>query len=113
MSQIAGGQSDSVSVDKQAAIKDLGTECIYHAIRTRFHIHCLTVSISENRPLHPELMNPIMDGLRSVVNAYGLARRLLDIFVPVSEPVIDAPQWDDEDSNLLAESAYDTEGDFA
>jgi hypothetical protein len=58
-------------------------------------------------------MNPIMDGLRSVVNAYGLARRLLDIFVPVSEPVIDAPQWDDEDSNLLAESAYDTEGDFA
>ena len=48
-----------------------------------------------------------MDGLRSVVNAFGLARRLLDLIVPLPVVDISPVEWDDEDRELLAEATRD------
>lgn len=52
-------------------------------------------------------MELMMDGLRSVVNAYGLARRLLDLIVPLPAPDVAPVEWDDEDRELLAEATSD------
>jgi hypothetical protein len=49
----------------------------------------------------------MMDGLRSVVNAFGLARRLLDLIVPLPTPEMASIEWDDEDRELLAEATRD------
>jgi hypothetical protein len=70
------------------------------------------LSMGTERPIHPEAMALVIDGLRSVVNAYGLARQLLDILVPLPEHVVETPVWDDEDQALLNEYAYDLAGEI-
>ena len=82
-------------------------ESIFHAVRTRFHVHCLAVSMAHSKPIHSEAMESVVDGLRSVVNAYSLTRRLLDIIVPLQEPILGPVVWDDEDEALLREASFD------
>ncbi len=92
-------------VDNQEVV-GMVNDCIFYAIRTRFHVHCLVSSMALDKPIHPDAMEMIIDGLRSVVNAYALARRLLDRLVPLPEMATEACEWDDEDQSLLLESSY-------
>jgi hypothetical protein len=107
MSQIASVQA-SLDKDKQRDAAELGRDCIFHAIRTRFHVHCLISSMQSGTSIHPDVIGLMMDGLRSVVNAFGLARRLLDLVVPLPVVDISPVEWDDEDRELLAEATRDT-----
>lgn len=97
----------NVDKDKQRTVTELGRDCIYHAIRTRFHVHCLVSSMATDTPIHRDVMSLMMDGLRSVVNAFGLARRMLDLVIPQSAPEITDVDWDEEDRELLAEATLD------
>lgn len=106
MSQIAAAPQD-IDKDRQHAAAELGRNCIFYAIRTRFHVHCLVSSMASGTPMHPDVMGLMMDGLRSVVNAYGLARRLLDLIVPLAVPEPAPVEWDDEDQALLREATFD------
>lgn len=83
------------------------TDFIFHAVWTRFHLHCLVTSMRANKAVYPEPLEVILDGLRSAVNAYALARRTLDIMAPLPEPKAEPFEWDDEDVGLLAESGRD------
>ena len=76
---------------------------------TQFHLDCLLAAIRFDRSVQVEVLAEIQDGLRAAVNAYGLARRGLDLRVPQTEPQITPAEWDEEDQALLASSMRDME----
>lgn len=112
LSQIAT-VAEQLPKEKLAEFVQLGNECVYHAIRTRFHLNCLTSSMAADPRIHSDALELVIDGLRSVVNAYALTRKLLDIALPQSEPPVEPIEWDDEDQALLREASFDPVGSFA
>ena len=54
-----------------------------------------------------------MDGLRSAVNAYGLARQGVDLRKSEAEPEIPAYKWDEEDQELLNSSMAGIDNEHA
>lgn len=97
----------SLSEDKASELSKLGTEFAYCGIWSRFHLHCLVSSLRLNKPIYPEPLELILEGLRSAVNTYALTRRILDILVPAGQPKAEQDGWDDEDEELLAEATRD------
>jgi hypothetical protein len=96
-----------------ASVSEIGGSFILHAIRTRFHLHCLVTSMRLKKAIYPDPLELIIDGLRSAVNAYAQARCLLDLVSPLPEPKTEPLEWDDEDAALLAEASRDMQGEFA
>jgi hypothetical protein len=78
-----------------------------HAIWTRFHIDCLVKSMRSNKPIFPEVVDVIVDGLRAAVNSYAWIRQVVDERTGGAEPVLSPVQWDEEDEELLADSMRD------
>lgn len=101
-SQITATQLQKLDEKQKAVFTEVAWPSIFHAIRTRFHVNCLVTSMQKQRPIYPDVMELMIDGLRSVVNAYALVRRLLDAVVPIAVPDIAPVLWDDEDRALLA-----------
>ena len=89
------------------ANSDLFREFIYHGMCTRFSLDCLIKSMTLQKPIYPEILPILVDGLRSAVNTYALARRALDLRVPRVEPEAAPVEWDDEEQALLREAAHD------
>jgi hypothetical protein len=58
-----------------------------------------------SRPIFPEPLADVIDGLRSAVNAYSYARQIVDILAPRVLPDVAPPEWDDEDAALLSEAS--------
>ncbi|SPF51982.1 hypothetical protein SBA4_480007 [Candidatus Sulfopaludibacter sp. SbA4] len=92
-------REDDASISSKFAI---------HAVWARFHLDCLIKSMRLRRPLYPEVMEGVTDGLRSAVDAYALARRALDLRLPAVEPEIPPVDWDDEEQALLDDATYDS-----
>jgi hypothetical protein len=92
---------------------DIFDQFVFYAMRTRFSLDCLSKSMSCQKPIYPEVLPIILDGLRSAVNSYACARRALDLRVPQLEPQIAAVEWDDEDAQLLREATFDVLGEPA
>ncbi len=78
-----------------------------HALGARFHLDCLLRSMLIQRPMPPEVLDVVIDGLRNAVNAYAWARRALDLRDPRRETDNVAVEWDAEDQQLLDEASYD------
>jgi hypothetical protein len=78
-----------------------------HSMRTRFSLDCLAKSMHLQKPIYPDVLEVVIDGLRSAVNAYAWARSALDLRVPSIEPEIGPVEWDDEDQQLLDEATCD------
>jgi hypothetical protein len=74
---------------------------------TQFHLDCLVCAIRFDKKIQLDVLAEIQDGLRSVVNAYGLARRGLVLRSPAQEPAPSLVEWDDEDQELLDASMRD------
>jgi hypothetical protein len=74
---------------------------------TQFHLDCLVCSIRFDKEIQIDVLEVVQDGLRAVVNAYGLARRGLVLRAPSPEPVPSFIEWDDEDQELLESSMKD------
>ena len=91
----------------QESDRELFTGFAYHAIISRFYLDCLTKSMHAQKPLHPEVLEVAINGLRNAVNAYAWARRAFDLRVPRTEPENLAVEWDEEDKQLLNEATYD------
>jgi hypothetical protein len=79
----------------------------FHAVAARFHLDCLLKAMHLRKTIYPDVLNVIMDGLRSAVNAYAWAVRGLDLRVPRQEVQVPPVVWDDEDEALLAEATND------
>jgi hypothetical protein len=78
-----------------------------HAMRTRFHLDCLFKSMHFNKPIYPDVLGLVIDGLRSAVDAYAWARGALDLRIPVVEPAAAAVELDEEERQLLREATHD------
>jgi hypothetical protein len=75
------------------------------AVWARFHVDCLVKSIHRKKPIFPEVVEPIADGLRAAVNAYALIRQLVG--TGVVEPELPLLSLDEEDEAWLADSMRD------
>jgi len=84
---------------------------IFHGLRTRFHLDCLTASIRHNLPIFPEVLNAISDGLRSGVDAYAWIRQSVDVRCQHEEPVLPFLPLDEEDREFVDASARDMASD--
>jgi len=85
----------------------------WHAIGTRFHLDCLMKSMQLQKPMFPEVLDVVIDGLRNIVNAYAWARLALDLRYPVAEVTLAPIVWDEEEQALLNEATFDLLGEPA
>jgi len=79
----------------------------YHALRTRFHLDCLSTSMRTGVPIYPEVLEQVSDALRSAVDAYGWIKQGANLRLKQAESVIEAIELDYEDQQFLSASAYD------
>jgi len=94
---------------KKAAVQKVDEEntkkFIASAVWARFHVDCLVKSIRNKKPIFPEVVEPIADGLRAAVNAYAHIRQVVDAGIP--EPELAPMQLDAEDEAWLEDSFGD------
>jgi hypothetical protein len=57
-------------------------EFVRFALWNRFHVDCLIKSIRTGKPIYPEVVEHIRDGLRAAVDAYAHVRQWADIRNP-------------------------------
>ena len=79
------------------------------ALLTRFHVDCLANSMRGQKPIYPEVTEPIRDGLRAAVNTYACIRQWADLRNPRPEPELGPVEWTGDDERLLADSMRDLE----
>lgn len=100
---------------KESAHRD--TECAAQfggsTAWAQFHMDFLLHAIHHGKPVFPEVLEDIQDGLRAIVNAYAWLRQGVDLRIPPVEPAIQAPDWDAEDDELLLSAMHDMEADFS
>ena len=77
------------------------------ALQAHFSLDCLNMALRLDRPIYPEVMAELTDGLRAMVNAYTWARRGLALRVPETEPPAGPDTSDEEDAELLKASMHD------
>jgi hypothetical protein len=90
---------------------DIVMKFAVYAMWTRFHIDCLVKSMRSNKPIFPEVVDVIVDGLRAAVNSYAWIRQAVKERAGGAEPVLEPVQWDEEDEQLLADSMRDMAGE--
>ncbi|MFZ0480391.1 MAG: hypothetical protein WAL71_14705 [Terriglobales bacterium] len=78
-----------------------------YALRAQFSLECLQMSLRLNRPIYPEVMDGLQDGLRSMVNAYAWARKGLALRVPEDDSTMPIMVSDEEDDDLARSSMQD------
>ena len=77
-----------------------------HALRSRFYIDCLVMSMETRQPLFPDVLPIVDDGLRSAVDAYAWVKRAVDLRRPADEREI--PDYlTPEDDELVDASMTD------
>lgn len=99
--------ASGVSVCDRGKDIDLNSKFVPHALWTRFHLDCLTISMHSHKPIYPDVRDVIADGLRAAVNAYAWAKQGFELRNPVVEPLLAQYEWDDEDTELMDSSMSD------
>jgi hypothetical protein len=79
-----------------------------HALMARFHVDILVVSMRKKRPLYPDVLASVDNGLRSVVNAYAWVKQAVDLRFPQDDDShMPSRDWSDEEQALLDDSMRD------
>jgi hypothetical protein len=75
----------------------------------QFHLACLSAAIRLDKAIYPDVLPEIMSGLRSAVNAYSMARQIVDLRLQtaIDESAVTPYSWDEEDAELMASSMQD------
>lgn len=95
--------------ENQAKDVEIATDFAVKGMWTRFHVDCLTKSMHDDRPIYPEVVDQIRDGLRAAVNTYACIRQWADFRNPKLEPELGPIEWTEEDELLLTDSMRDLE----
>lgn len=90
---------------------ELHRRFVHCALGSRFHVDCLLKSMQYHKPLYPEVLREVIDGLRGAVDAYTWVRRAYDLRVPPTREVLEPVSWDEEDEELLSEANQDFIGE--
>lgn len=90
--------------NQQAIDAKFARQFMAHALRARFHVDCLMRSMSTRKPLYPEVLPLIADGLRSAVNAYAWVKQSVDLRLPSDESQ-ELPDCSSEDDQFLLDAS--------
>ena len=96
-----GGSSEPDDSQKEAHIK-LAKLFVNHIIYSRFHLDCLKMSLRSERVIYPDVLEPISEGLRSLVNAYAYIRQASDLSSGDQPEELIHIDFDDEEQELVA-----------
>jgi hypothetical protein len=107
ISDLAQEVSVRGAIEDTAADFQKGWDFAAKALWTRFHVDCLVKAMRDNKPIYPEVEEPIREGLRMAVNTYACIREWLDMRNPQPEPEVGVIEWTDEDEEFLADSTRD------
>jgi hypothetical protein len=81
---------------------------LVYALWARFSVDCLVASMRAKRPIYPEAMSAVSDGLRATVDAYAWIRQAVDLRQAADGGTEFAtPAWTTEDQELVNESMSD------
>ena len=99
----------------EASKKDgeMAIDFVNKVMWTRFHIDCLTKSMREKRPIYPDVVDQIRDGLRNAVDTYACIRRWVDLRSPQQDLDFGSIEWTNEDELLLTDSMQDLDRELA
>jgi hypothetical protein len=103
-SSLPGG-ADPCQADPQLAKK-----FVNHILYSRFHLDCLKMSLRSERIIYPDLLEPISEGLRALVNAYAYIRQASDLRSDAAKEELIQIDFDEEEQELLALSMKDIAG---
>lgn len=76
------------------------------------HLDCLLASIRFEKAISPDILDEICDGLRAVVNAYGMIREAVGIREQGAEELVPVYEPDDEDLALIQSSMNEIVADL-
>ncbi len=103
-------QGEKLPQELVARDKEIAREFSFYVFWAQFHLECLFAAMRCNKPVRPEVLDVICDGMRGIVNAYGLLRQGLDLRWPTKDDESLSPyEWDEEDQELLDSSMADME----
>lgn len=97
-------KSSDVADDRREQDEDFAHRFLTHALRARFSVDCLTLSMQANRPIYPDVLPSMEDGLRSAVDAFAWVKQAVGLRFPSVHALdldVSAVPWDDEDQGLL------------
>ena len=97
--QAAGAKPSNQQVDAEYL-----THFTNSILWAKFSLDCLLMALRSNHPVYPEVREELIEGMRSMVNAYAWARKGLELRVPETEQPIVVHPLDDEDHDLLEAS---------
>jgi hypothetical protein len=86
---------------KESEDEDFCAHFNIHTLRAQFSLDCLDMALKTGQAIYPEVSEEVVDGLRSMVNAYTWARRGLEIRVPHQEQSVEFYPADDDDRRLM------------
>ncbi len=92
---------------KQKEDRELSYQFNVSALRAQFCLDCLNLALRINRPIYPEVMRELVEGLRAMVNAYAWARQGFALRFPSAEQPSELIGTDAEDEELLSASMHD------
>jgi hypothetical protein len=92
--------------------KKLYSDFALAAAWSQFHLDCLSTAMHMKRAIYPAVVPAIVEGLRTEVNAYAIAKQMIDLYLPpVAEEHLEPYSWGEEDEELLASSMEDMESE--
>ena len=80
--------------------EEFSSQFTTYSLLGHLSLDCLSVALRHKRPIYPEVMAEIVDGLRCMVNAYAWARRGLALRAPHQDEN-ETEQIDDSDDGLM------------
>jgi hypothetical protein len=99
---------DSIPNEAKPELGKLNSEFASYSAWAQFTVDCLVGSIRMGKPIYPDALPAVMDGLRAEVNAYALAKQIVDLYLPpVEETDLQPYVWDQEDEELVSSSMLD------
>lgn len=99
-------QGATPKADEAEMFRKLGVSIVI----ANFHLDCLVKSMTHHQPIHPDVLPEIIEGMRTAVNAYAWARRILAHRLPEDQSLLERAGWDQEDQDLLNEANLDFAG---
>jgi hypothetical protein len=101
-----------VDESKQKEDRELSEQFTVCSLVAHFSLDCLRASLQHHRPIYPDVMPRVMDGLRAMVNAYAWARRGLALRTPEKNEPTEGSDQDEGDDRSLVDLSIRTLADF-
>jgi hypothetical protein len=87
--------------------QEIADSFYFYVTWAQFHMECLIAAMRFDKPIHPEVLESICEGLRAAVNAYGFIREGVELRMPGDSEQIHLPAWSKTDDELLQQSMSD------